>query len=95
MGMAIFRKIAKIIYRVNSQNPGIYPNYNYCDFSSKIKTLGLKLKVWKFLGIQSIATWTAADRPRDLFFHHMSLVLSFGEFLMEKLKTKEKTFQVD
>ena len=77
------------------KNPGIYPNYNYCDFSSKISTLGLELKVWKFLGIKSSATWTAADRLPDPVFHHMNLVLSFGEFLMEKLKTKKKTFQVD
>ena len=79
MGMAIFRTIAKIGQFTLIIIIVIFPQ--------KISTLGLKLKVLNFLGIQSSATWTAADRLRDLVFHHMKIVLvSDGKVENQKKK---------
>ena len=47
-----FRKIPKIICRVNSKNPGIVTSYHFCDFLFKNDILGLKIQSLKFLGIQ-------------------------------------------
>ena len=40
------------IYVTKFQNPELYPSYHFYDFSFKNDNLDLKLKIFKFIGIQ-------------------------------------------
>ena len=50
--MTIFARNSKSYVGWIRENPGIHGSYHFCNFPSKIKNLGLKFKIFKFLGIQ-------------------------------------------
>ena len=60
IGKAIFRKIEKIMYRVNLKDPEIQPSYHFCNFPSKMADLRWNpnfLNVAKFSLSQSGKGW--------------------------------------
>ena len=54
-----------------NQNSGIYPSYNFHDFSLKNDNLGSKIKILKFLGIQP-----KHERTKNIFETQLELLIN-------------------